>query len=157
MVLDGEELAVIDFQDAVWGPITYDPVSLSKDCYLRWSRTFRDEFLNYYTSELYKLGVLDEEGVKNMPSWLRNMGLQRHLKVLGIFARLHLRDAKSGYLSALPLVLRYCIEALEEGNEFSDIARWMRETLIPHCASQDWYSDWQTAGDDVLPSHTVFS
>ena len=147
MVIDETDVAVIDFQDAVWGPITYDFVSLAKDCYLRWPATFRAQFLSQYSAQLNERGLVTQEQQEKLPIWFKNMGLQRHLKVLGIFARLHLRDSKSEYLKALPLVLRYCIEALEESEEDAAIASWMGETLIPHCAQQSWYPDWQIAGE----------
>jgi len=81
------------------------------------------------------------------------MGLQRHIKVLGIFARLYLRDGKAGYLGDLPLVLRYTLEILEKysdtQNEFFELHAWMLAEVIPAAEQQPWYKDWRTAGNNL--------
>lgn len=108
-----EQLAMIDFQDAVIGPVTYDIVSLLKDCYIEWPAQQRAFWLQAYYQRLQKLAVLDASC-----SWqdffidFEIMGLQRHLKVLGIFARLNIRDHKASYLKDLPLTFKYVEEAL---------------------------------------------
>ncbi len=103
-------LGVIDFQDAMRGPLTYDLVSLLKDCYISWPREQVLEWVAYFHahSELASSYSLDE--------FIRAFdlcGLQRHLKVLGIFCRLYLRDNKAGYLANLPLTLKYVLECSE--------------------------------------------
>ena len=75
------------------------------------------------------------------------MGLQRHIKVLGIFARLHLRDGKDGYLNDLPLVMRYTLEVAEQYPEFAEFVAWFKQKLLPLCEKQVWYRDFRTAGD----------
>ncbi|MBD8525957.1 aminoglycoside phosphotransferase family protein [Pseudomarimonas arenosa] len=106
MVQQDGTLAVIDFQDAVRGPITYDPVSLLRDCYIEWPDEQVYAWLDQYRQRLAAAGgpELDRE---QLNTWFDLMGLQRHIKVLGIFCRLWYRDAKPGYLGDLPLVWRY--------------------------------------------------
>ena len=99
------DIGVIDFQDARVGAITYDLVSLLKDCYIEWDKGEVVKLALYYR-DVVGLDVDDATFIK----WFDFMGLQRHIKVLGIFSRLHLRDGKSGYLKDIPLTLKYVIE-----------------------------------------------
>jgi aminoglycoside/choline kinase family phosphotransferase len=144
LLMPGDELAVIDFQDAVVGPLTYDLVSLLRDCYRRWPPQKVDAWALAYRKRLLQTGV---ERVPDAQEFLRGfdwMGLQRHLKVLGIFARLYRRDGKRGYLADLPLVIDYTLEILDKyaASEaaFGDFGRWFRERLSPVIASADWSS-----------------
>ncbi len=143
MVVEKAELAVIDFQDAVIGPITYDPVSLLKDCYVHWPRQQQMTWLFDHKREL-----VDRQSVSPVDDaiflrWFDLMGLQRHLKVLGIFARLCLRDGKPGYLNDLPLVLAYVLQALNLYAPVSPaVARFedvFLEDVLPACTTQPWY------------------
>jgi aminoglycoside/choline kinase family phosphotransferase len=139
MVLDGNEIGVIDFQDAVIGPITYDLVSLYKDCYICWPRYKVQQWV-----EEYRQLAVDQLNlpVASSDSFLKQfdlMGLQRHLKVLGIFARLSLRDGKTGYLKDLPLVLAYVRETCQQYSEFAAFDEWFEASLQPLLAKQDWY------------------
>ena len=113
MLLEDGALGVIDFQDAVIGPITYDLVSLLKDCYLHLPREqVINRVLDYkkrLETELSMGPISDEQFIR----WFDLIGLQRHIKVLGIFARLSLRDGKQAYLKDLPLVIRYALEAAQ--------------------------------------------
>ncbi|GAB3109347.1 phosphotransferase [Pseudomaricurvus hydrocarbonicus] len=138
---------VIDFQDAVRGPITYDLVSLLRDCYLRWPTKQVREWALAYGDMAVDSGLMAPVTQKGFLRWFDWMGLQRHLKVLGIFARLWLRDGKAGYLKDLPLVIRYTLEVAEGYPEFADFTYWFREKLLPLCEQQDWYNDYQTAGE----------
>lgn len=106
-----DQPAIIDFQDAVVGPQAYDLVSLLKDCYVRWPRERILGWLDHYL-ELAEAAGLAPAGGRD--AFIRDFdltGLQRHLKVLGIFARLWHRDGKPGYLQDLPRVLAYVLEA----------------------------------------------
>lgn len=143
-----QPLGVIDFQDAVVGPLTYDLVSLLRDCYLRWPLSSVLQWLEHYRIRAVKAGFLDT-GVepRQFQRWFDLMGLQRHIKVLGIFARLWLRDGKPGYLRDLPLVLRYTLEVAEAYSEFGAFAGFMRQRLLPVCERQDWYRDLASAGE----------
>ncbi len=111
------EIGVIDYQDAMNGAITYDLVSLLKDCYIAFDRADIEELALYFRDKK-GLKVSDELFLK----WFDFMGLQRHIKVLGIFSRLHLRDDKDGYLKDIPLVLKYTIDTAlryEETKKFT--------------------------------------
>ena len=105
MVMTDDKLGIIDYQDAMNGAITYDLVSLLKDCYISFARD-KIEALALHFRDKVVPNVSDGEFLK----WFDFMGLQRHIKVLGIFARLHLRDGKDGYLKDIPLTLRYVVE-----------------------------------------------
>ena len=104
MITDTDNPGVIDYQDAVIGPITYDLVSLFKDCYIEWPRKKVELWLDFYLARLTPTHFIDKE---TLLRWFDLMGVQRHLKVLGIFARLNYRDGKSQYLNDLPLTLKY--------------------------------------------------
>jgi len=116
MLLRGERNpGVLDFQDAVHGPITYDLVSLWRDAYIAWDEEIQIDGLIRWWEEARKLGLPVPAEFPDLWRDFEWMGLQRHLKVLGIFARLHYRDGKSRYLKdltrvlshILPVVLRY--------------------------------------------------
>lgn len=110
LINEQKNLGVIDFQDAMRGPFTYDLVSLLKDCYISWPRTNILEWVELF----YRQSTLTSN--YSLTEFIRAFdlcGLQRHLKVLGIFSRLHLRDNKPGYLKDLPLTLRYVLECTE--------------------------------------------
>jgi N-acetylmuramate 1-kinase len=98
---------VIDFQDALAGPVGYDLVSLLKDCYISWPRERVVSWLEGYRELLLKQGGPGGGSEREFLRWFDLIGVQRHLKVLGIFARLWYRDGKSGYLGDLPLTLEY--------------------------------------------------
>ena len=141
MCLDDGSMGLIDFQDAVVGPLTYDVVSVLKDCYIDWPREDQLYWLETYHARLRECGLADGD----LERFIRDfdlVGLQRHLRVLGVFARLWLRDEKPGYLRDLPLVLAYTREvlALYSGEsiiaEFTD---WFESVLMPRVEQQDWY------------------
>jgi len=133
-----DRLAAIDFQDAVIGPVSYDLVSLLKDCYIRWPRqqviTWVEDYRIRYESisgETY-----------NPEQWLRwfdLMGLQRHMKVLGIFSRLHLRDGKAAYLNDLPRVIDYIEEVVVLYPELAAFSQWFRDKMRPLFIAQPWW------------------
>jgi aminoglycoside/choline kinase family phosphotransferase len=138
---DGE-LAVIDFQDAVVGPVTYDPVSLLRDCYIRWPAERVRAWVLGYRDDLVGEGMLEPIEDTLFMRWFDWMGLQRHIKVLGTFARLHLRDGKPGYLEDLPLVVSYVREVLgmyaAQEPEFAAFRDWFDDALAPRIAAQPW-------------------
>ncbi len=110
MAVDTNNPGILDFQDAVVGPVTYDLVSLLRDCYIRWPRDRVEAWALGYHARAVQSGVLRECDAARFLRWFDLMGLQRHLKVLGIFARLWHRDGKPGYLDDLPLVRDYAVE-----------------------------------------------
>jgi aminoglycoside/choline kinase family phosphotransferase len=107
MLCDRRNPGILDFQDAVHGPITYDLVSLLKDCYIAWPEGRVRGWALRHRARLLEAGVAAGADDAEFLRWFDLMGLQRHIKVLGIFARLHYRDHKPQYLSDLPRVFDY--------------------------------------------------
>jgi aminoglycoside/choline kinase family phosphotransferase len=103
----GARPGVIDFQDAVWGPLAYDPVSLLRDAYVVWNESIQIDLAARYWQKARKAGLPLNEDFGEFWRDFEWMGLQRHLKVLGIFARLALRDGKQQYLDDIPRVWQY--------------------------------------------------
>ncbi len=131
MVVSGDKLGVIDFQDAVIGPISYDLVSLFRDCYIAWPENKIDQWLNEYLAIAKQKNLLNESITETQfKRWFDLMGLQRHLKVLGIFCRLYYRDNKSNYLNDLPLTLRYVIDVASRYQEFSELVSFLNHPKI---------------------------
>lgn len=98
---------ILDFQDAVFGPVTYDLVSLLRDCYIEWPRQRVEQWALEYLHRVADAGLIAHESDATYLRWFDWMGVQRHLKATGIFARLHLRDNKPGYLGDIPRTLNY--------------------------------------------------
>ncbi len=107
MVLPVGNPGILDFQDAVYGPITYDLVSLLRDAYIEWDEEQVLDWAIRYWERAKRAGLPVNPDIDAFYRDFEFMGLQRHLKVLGIFARLYHRDGKDAYLKDLPLVLRY--------------------------------------------------
>ena len=130
MVLASRNPGIVDFQDALRGPAGYDLVSLLKDCYISWPRERVESWVDGYRYALEKRG-----GVRaNSREYLRAfdlIGVQRHLKVLGIFARLWYRDGKAGYLQDLPLTLQYVHDACRRYPELAPLADLIERRFIP--------------------------
>ena len=112
---------IIDFQDAVYGPISYDMVSLLKDAYIEWDEDIALDWLIRYWEQARKGGLPLAADFGEFYRAYEWMGVQRHVKVLGIFARLWHRDGKDGYLKDLPLVARYLRKACERYAELSGL------------------------------------
>ena len=104
---------VLDFQDAVFGPITYDLASLFKDAYVRWEEEEIMDWIIRYWEKARKAGLPVRDDFGEFYRDYEMMGVQRHIKVLGIFARLYHRDGKDGYLKDMPLVMDYLRRACE--------------------------------------------
>ena len=104
---------VLDFQDAVYGPITYDLASLFKDAYIKWEEEEVMDWIIRYWEKARKAGLPVREDFGEFYRDYEMMGAQRHIKVLGIFARLYHRDGKDGYLKDMPLVMDYLRRACE--------------------------------------------
>lgn len=118
LMLGERGLSIIDFQDAVRGPITYDLVSLLRDCYIEWPRSQVEAWADSYRQQAIKANLTDADRARFL-RWFDLMGLQRHIKVLGIFCRLFYRDGKAGYLGDLPMVWRYTRDV---GRRYPEIA-----------------------------------
>lgn len=120
MLCDDNQLGILDFQDAVIGTITYDLVSLLKDCYIAWPRHRIENWVRYFFDALTKHNRIQCDFATFM-MWFDFAGLQRHLKCLGIFSRLYYRDNKAGYLKDIPRVLNYVIDVCDRYPEFSGL------------------------------------
>jgi N-acetylmuramate 1-kinase len=122
---------ILDFQDAVRGAVTYDLVSLLKDCYISWPAARVRSWALAHRAALAGAGIETGGDPEEFMRWFDLMGLQRHIKVLGIFARLWYRDAKKGYLADLPLVLDYTREAAARYAPLQEFARFLAERVAP--------------------------
>jgi aminoglycoside/choline kinase family phosphotransferase len=145
LVTDEANPGILDFQDALRGAAAYDVVSLLKDCYVAWPRERVIGWLLDYRERLKRAGLdlgADEELVRRFDL----MGLQRHLKVLGIFARLFYRDGKPGYLEDLPRVLAYTREAAALYPETAELARYIAERVDPSFEAAQAKARAQAAG-----------
>jgi aminoglycoside/choline kinase family phosphotransferase len=136
---EGEAPGIIDFQDAVWGPITYDLVSLLRDCYIEWPAAKVQRWLRTYGNLAIELGLMDAIDEDRWQRWFDTMGLQRHIKVLGVFARLALRDNKSAYLKDLALTWRYVMTVAKCYPQMQPFAIWCESDLLPRLEKQSWY------------------
>ena len=130
MVVERNNPGILDFQDAVSGPITYDLVSLLRDCYIAWPRTrVRQLVLGYHeTARAHELVNTDAE---QFMSWFNLMGIQRHLKVAGIFSRLKIRDGKARYLDDIPLTLDYLLQVCREEKSTAGLCALLEQLKLP--------------------------
>lgn len=128
LMIVNSQLAVIDFQDAMKGPLTYDLASLLKDCYIKLPEPAYEQYVNLFYQQQPMAQIWSLEGFKHEVDYC---GLQRHLKVLGIFCRLYLRDHKSNYLNDLPLTMDYTITCLKRHNELKPLLTFMEERVLP--------------------------
>lgn len=135
MVEEDRNPGVLDFQDAVYGPITYDLVSLFKDAYIAWDEERVLDWVIRYWERAKKAGLPVYADFAEFYRAFEWMGMQRHLKVLGIFARLYHRDGKAGYLKDMPLVMRYLRSAIERYSELAGLARLL-DQLDAECAAR---------------------
>lgn len=125
---------VIDFQDAVVGANTYDLVSLLRDCYIVWPQERVRAWALEFREMALAIGLLKDESERAEQDFLRDfdlMGLQRHLKVIGIFCRLNLRDGKPRYMADIPLVIDYVLRVAAQHPEMSEFAQWFQKKLLP--------------------------
>ena len=128
MVTEKNNPGVIDFQDAVYGPITYDASSLWRDAYIAWPEERVIDWVIKFWEEGRKAKLPMPDDFGQFYRDFEWMGLQRHLKVLGIFARLFHRDGKDGYLKDIPLVLEYAIATANRYIELKPLARILEST-----------------------------
>lgn len=129
------ELAVLDFQDCVRGPVAYDPISLFKDAFLSWPLARVDGWLAQYHRRAQAAGL----PVPPLAQFQRDadwLGMQRHLKILGIFARLHYRDGKTKYLPDVPRFVVYLEEVLPRYRELQPLADLLETAIKPALRSK---------------------
>ncbi|WP_324017481.1 aminoglycoside phosphotransferase family protein [Aeromonas hydrophila] len=143
MVCGGEtpadsRLAVIDFQDMVIGPLSYDLVSLLKDCYVRWPDAVIEQGMRLGFDTLQQANLLGELDYAAFRRAADLTGMQRHLKAAGIFTRLYHRDGKSGYLKDIPRTLGYVVDVCRShGASYPVLARfgqWLAQVVLPGLA-----------------------
>lgn len=127
MVLPQDNPGILDFQDAVYGPITYDLVSLLRDAYIQWDEEMVLDWAIRYWERAKRAGLPVNPDVDAFYRDFEWMGLQRHLKVLGIFARLYHRDGKDGYLKDLPLVMEYTRKVADRYNMLKPLIKLLDE------------------------------
>ncbi|MEH6442337.1 MAG: phosphotransferase [Oceanospirillaceae bacterium] len=140
LLLAGGKIAVIDFQDAVKGPLAYDLVSLLKDCYITLEPEQVDCLISVYLKRLNTSSLLDKHIDKQQfIKWFDLIGMQRHLKVLGLFIRLGVEDEKSSYLKHLPRVFNYVLGVTVKYTEFAEFHIWLKDTVQPELQKQCWY------------------
>ena len=128
MMTPNGSIGVIDFQGALHGPLLYDVVSLLRDCYISWPEEKIDLWFSSFIVHHPVLAAHDPEQLK---AWFDLTGLQRHLKCLGIFSRLWLRDGKSGYLNDIPRTLGYVLSVCHRYPQFKEHAEWLGKHVEP--------------------------
>ncbi|HJU72004.1 MAG TPA: phosphotransferase [Paucimonas sp.] len=127
MVMQKGNPGILDFQDAVYGPITYDLVSLLRDAYVQWDEEMVLDWAIRYWERARRAGLPVNPDIDTFYRDFEFMGVQRHLKVLGIFARLYHRDGKDAYLQDLPLVMEYTRNAARRYKELTPLAKLLDE------------------------------
>lgn len=123
MVLAKGNPGILDFQDAVYGPITYDLASLLRDAYIQWDEEMVLDWAVRYWEKAKRAGLPVPTDIDDFYRDFEYMGLQRHLKILGIFARLHHRDGKDNYLADIPVVLDYVLKTARRYRDFIPLVR----------------------------------
>ena len=127
MVMSPGNPGILDFQDAVYGPITYDLVSLLRDAYIQWDEEMVLDWVIRYWERARRAGLPVNPDIDAFYRDFEFMGLQRHIKVLGIFARLYHRDGKDGYLKDMPLVMEYTRKAAGRYNALAPLIKLLDE------------------------------
>ena len=130
LVLATRNPGVIDFQDALRGPVGYDLVSLLKDCYIAWPRERVVGWVRAFRARLQAQGGEPGGSERDFLRWFDLIGAQRHIKVLGIFCRLWYRDGKPGYLPDLPRTLDYLRDACARYAELAPLGRFIEERVV---------------------------
>jgi aminoglycoside/choline kinase family phosphotransferase len=129
MVTDQTNPGILDFQDAVEGPLTYDLASLLKDCYVKWPQTqVADWALSFYSST--DASIQSQVDEQQFMHYFDLMGVQRHLKAAGIFARLNHRDGKPGYMDDVPRTLSYIVELGSRIDELGFLVELINERCV---------------------------
>ncbi len=147
MVLADGGMGVLDFQDAVTGAITYDLVSLLRDAYVEWPIERVQAWVEVFRLMLQAEGQLHNVSHEQFLAWFDWMGAQRHLKVVGIFARLSLRDGKHGYLNDIPLVFKYLLDEIKGYPALQPLYQWLCTRIVPV------YVEKNPVATDMLKAH----
>lgn len=132
LMISSPNPGILDFQDAVIGPVTYDLVSLLRDCYIAWPRQQVEDWVKQYYLQALAEGLLPDVSEAQFVSWFDLMGIQRHLKASGIFARLNYRDAKPGYLKDIPRTLGYVTDVGKDYSALKPFIELVEEAMAKH-------------------------
>lgn len=137
MLLEASNPGVIDFQDAVIGPLTYDLVSLLRDCYVSWPALRVNGWRDQFYQRSLQAGVFTSAiSQKQYQQWFDKMGIQRHLKAIGIFSRLKIRDGKSGYLKDIPTTINYVSTICEQDADLTEFSQLLNQVIVPAMQQQ---------------------
>lgn len=131
MITQNNNPGILDFQDAVIGPITYDLASLLRDCYVAWPREQVETWVREYCNDISSSEMGLDIEPRQFLSWFDLMGVQRHLKAIGIFARLNMRDDKPGYLKDIPRTLNYIIDVSQRTPELEPLNKFLLKEVQP--------------------------
>jgi aminoglycoside/choline kinase family phosphotransferase len=131
MVTEKANPGILDFQDAVRGPVTYDLVSLLRDCYIAWPREMILAWLYDYRRTAARMGIPVGASEPEFLRWFDWMGVQRHLKASGIFTRLSYRDGKPGYFKDIPRTLNYLSTVASQYGELAELVSLLRDLPNP--------------------------
>ena len=133
LITDLNNPGIIDYQDAVIGPVTYDLVSLLKDCYVTWNDGLVEDMLESFFNRIKSDTI---NNISDFRYWFEITGLQRHIKAIGIFSRLNYRDGKSGYLHDIPRTYAYMDKVLNKYKELSTLNEIFSNLEISNKISQ---------------------
>ncbi len=131
MLLDNGGVGILDFQDAVWGPVMYDVVSLLRDCYIAWPHEQVEEWLSYYYYLAIQNDIITDVTLVQLQRWFDVMGIQRHLKASFIFARKYLRDGHNGFLADIPRTLNYVLQVGAKYPELDSFNEFLSAHVMP--------------------------
>ena len=135
MVCNGQGPGILDFQDAMSGPVSYDLVSLLKDCYIKWPESLVGELVDFYFNAAVAAGVDTGGDAASFQSSFALMGVQRHLKASGIFARLSYRDGKHSFLEDVPRTLSYIVDCAADHPQLAYLHGLLRHNVLPALAN----------------------
>ncbi|MGI9295906.1 MAG: aminoglycoside phosphotransferase family protein [Pseudomonadales bacterium] len=141
MPQENGQLAIIDFQDAAIGPLTYDVACLLRDTHIDWPPEQVREWALNYARLAQQHGLLPDDEEETFLRWFDLNSLERNITVLGTFSRLYLRDGKSDYLPHLPRLIHYILTIAKDYPEFVPFLQWFQNRLLPIARQQDWYKE----------------
>jgi len=131
MRLEANNPGVLDFQDALFGPLTYDLASLLRDCYICWPEQSVEAWIGEFYQRSLDAGVFSSGiSLDQYRRWFDRMAMQRHLKAIGIFSRLKIRDGKPGYLNDIPTTLRYVTDVCRKDDTFEELGEFLSQVVI---------------------------
>lgn len=134
LMVNANQPGILDFQDAVQGALSYDAVSLLRDCYIAWPQEQITQWQREYFLELVSANVIAKDEWSGFVQAMDLMGVQRHLKAAGIFARLFLRDGKAGYLPDVPQTLEYIVQVGAKYSQLGELTDWVESQVQPKFA-----------------------